>query len=522
MDDLKTASPSVRHTTSSALEAAIENGDIDFLFQLFASTARDLAQTGQGKQLIKLSRFAGDDSIQGLALRKAFTFMGHLVELDFETVNALANELDIEKDSTQIADFLQKMIALVRAYVTFSQGDLKAAHELSNYCLTSPVLTNDLDSVDKPGLVRLQALIAHLYSDLPALTNCLSKVDHLISEFGGTNISHHQLAIRAIKYYEEGNFLKSFEIAKSGISAATANGYVGFAAPLDCQLIVAKSLFEFSKLDLALLELEELKTEAKACKSTLYYVLAETFAIRILAAQSNITAAMDRLNLIQQEISSVNKMNDIAWLIDVTELYIRYILGDKDRCAILIARSPDVSYVRQVKAALFDGEIKAESLTNVQKLPEQTYRQQIYKYLYLAEFKSHDGQTPKKYMKKALAVGELVGSREMFIRQLNLHVNLILEIAKEEPSAYLEELARDCIKRQRERAEKSILNSENLTKRELEVLKHLAMGKSIDGIGKALHISKNTMKTHLRNIYRKLAVAGRVEAVKKGESLLLI
>jgi len=99
---------------------------------------------------------------------------------------------------------------------------------------------------------------------------------------------------------------------------------------------------------------------------------------------------------------------------------------------------------------------------------------------------------------------------------------LIIEIAKEEHSYYLEELARDCIKRLKERSEASKAGSEGLTAREIDVLKHLASGKSLEAISKTLHISKNTMKTHLRNLYRKLGVTGRVEAVAKGQKLLLI
>jgi len=45
----KNPSPSVRVVTTSALEMAIERGDVDFIYQMFATTARDLAQTGQGK-----------------------------------------------------------------------------------------------------------------------------------------------------------------------------------------------------------------------------------------------------------------------------------------------------------------------------------------------------------------------------------------------------------------------------------------------------------------------------------------
>ena len=68
---------------------------------MFANTARDLAQTGQGKQLIKLSKYAGDQSLEGKALQKAFALMGYLVELDYVSAQAIALELEIEKNKTK-------------------------------------------------------------------------------------------------------------------------------------------------------------------------------------------------------------------------------------------------------------------------------------------------------------------------------------------------------------------------------------------------------------------------------------
>jgi ATP/maltotriose-dependent transcriptional regulator MalT len=61
-----------------------------------------------------------------------------------------------------------------------------------------------------------------------------------------------------------------------------------------------------------------------------------------------------------------------------------------------------------------------------------------------------------------------------------------------------------------------------LTKREIEIVRHLDSGKPITSIGAALHISHNTMKTHLKNVYRKLAADGRDQAVEKAKSLGLI
>lgn len=519
----KKTSPSVRQVTTSALEAAIERGDVDFIYQMFATTARDLAQTGQGKELLRLSKYAGDQSNDGKALQKAFSLMGFLVELDYATAQAIALELEIEKEKTNIKDFIEKMIAFARSFIYFANGDLVNAKNEITYALTSPVITTDLGGVDKPGLIRMRALIEHLYTNFSELRQSQNQIEKLVDEYGGTNIAHHQIAVKALNYYEEGNYIKASEFAKMGLASSEANGYVGLSAPLDCKYLVARTLFEFSKLDQALIELDELKKDAKHSKSVLFYVLAETFAIRILTAQSKVAQALERLDNLHLEIDPIAKQNDLAWLIDVTELYIRFILGDAMRAQILIDRSPDLPYVRHVKAALNENTgAKTATRSEVLNLPDSTFKEQIYKYLYLSEFKAEAGVGPKEWMKKALEIGEITGCREVFIRQTNYHINLIIELAKEQPSMYLEELARDCIKRLNQRAEASLANNENLTSREVDVLKHLATGKSVEEIGKTLHISKNTMKTHLRNIYRKLEVAGRGEAVEKGKKLLLI
>lgn len=54
-----------------------------------------------------------------------------------------------------------------------------------------------------------------------------------------------------------------------------------------------------------------------------------------------------------------------------------------------------------------------------------------------------------------------------------------------------------------------------LTERELEVLKLLTEGENYSTIGEQLFISKNTVKGHIKNIYSKLHVNNRAEAVLK-------
>jgi ATP/maltotriose-dependent transcriptional regulator MalT len=57
-----------------------------------------------------------------------------------------------------------------------------------------------------------------------------------------------------------------------------------------------------------------------------------------------------------------------------------------------------------------------------------------------------------------------------------------------------------------------------ISKRELEVLNLLATGKSNDEIAQTLFVSRNTIKTHIANLYQKLEVKRRTQAVEKAKS----
>jgi len=61
-----------------------------------------------------------------------------------------------------------------------------------------------------------------------------------------------------------------------------------------------------------------------------------------------------------------------------------------------------------------------------------------------------------------------------------------------------------------------------LSQRELEVLKLLTEGENYASIGEILFISKNTVKGHIKNIYSKLHVNTRAEAVLKAYQTRII
>ena len=67
-----------------------------------------------------------------------------------------------------------------------------------------------------------------------------------------------------------------------------------------------------------------------------------------------------------------------------------------------------------------------------------------------------------------------------------------------------------------------VLMVETLTEREVEVLRHVSLLLSTAEVASELHISVNTLKSHLKNIYRKLAATRRGEAVRRARALELI
>jgi LuxR family maltose regulon positive regulatory protein len=63
---------------------------------------------------------------------------------------------------------------------------------------------------------------------------------------------------------------------------------------------------------------------------------------------------------------------------------------------------------------------------------------------------------------------------------------------------------------------------EPLSERELQILRLLDSSLTSVEIGRELYLSQNTIRTHIRNIYSKLSVHGRIEAIRKAKELDLL
>jgi ATP/maltotriose-dependent transcriptional regulator MalT len=197
------------------------------------------------------------------------------------------------------------------------------------------------------------------------------------------------------------------------------------------------------------------------------------------------------------------------------------ISGDLERMKVLIETSLPGRTTELIRLHILRAEAKEWNPSNGADLPERTPRQRIYKFLsQTVQAYETDEELAIAHLTQALKIGAEVGAKAIFIRQTELYP-LFHKVAVRIPTFYNEEISRKvAIRMQKIDSTKGV--QPILTKREIEIVKHLDSGKPITAIGASLHISHNTMKTHLKNVYRKLGADGRDQAVEKAKSLGLI
>jgi ATP/maltotriose-dependent transcriptional regulator MalT len=275
-------------------------------------------------------------------------------------------------------------------------------------------------------------------------------------------------------------------------------------------------------VDEALSEVVKLKNDAKQNNMNFVRYLCEVGEIRILSripnSKDEISTKMERL---KNEILFNPELKALTWLVDLAEYFAKNELIDLGRLSNILERNLENTYLRHLGKSAFS-KMRQTNISELNEISETNSFLIIRKNLHLSKVRTEGVKKQREYLKIALDKGEQVGALEIFLRQDNLTLEAIINLSSENNSIWLESLSRMAIERLKERNNLIKNSGEQLTSREIEVLKYLVSENSIASIGQTLHISKNTMKTHLRNIYRKLNVNGRHEATKKAKEFFII
>jgi LuxR family maltose regulon positive regulatory protein len=140
---------------------------------------------------------------------------------------------------------------------------------------------------------------------------------------------------------------------------------------------------------------------------------------------------------------------------------------------------------------------------------------------------SGDSGRGRRSLEHALRLAEPERLRLPFALQ-RAWIRPVMLLDPELAQAYRQVLEPDLVSRANSAAQRHIdgqaapLIVERLSEREREVLEHVSTMLSTAEIANEMYISVNTVKTHLKSIYRKLAATHRGEAVRRARMLELL
>ena len=505
-----------------ALEHAKFAGNSADYRHLFRHGMRHLIAIGRGKDLLRMADLVGDATTTGVLKRQTVELMGLTADFQYLAAQSLITEMLFTSRGTEIEIFIKKFTSAVNVYIDFATGltENLEGHIATVLGATSEEL--DLAPIDKISILRVLATKEIIYDSADNLVGIQKQAHELAKDDSSPMALYFISAIDACTLLNHGEYKEAYVVANNVIAHAEREGYSGIFGALDAMYVKARCLLEFSQIQESQKVFAQIKALAESWSQYTWVYLAESFLARDLALAGNSTAALDIVRSERERASALSFKNGLDTYCDLTELFIRFTMKDWDRVGILLGRLPEFLLVQRVRA-IHDFELGKKPATFVvADLPERTATQQIYKLMAQTDENIDREKVALQFMGKALEIGARVGARETFLRQDASLLNLVIRIAGEKPTVYLEDLASQITSRLKSRSENLIGLSAALTKRELEILRHLATGKPISAIGTTLHISQNTMKTHLKNIYRKIGASGRDEAVAKAKSLYLL
>lgn len=505
-----------------ALEHAKAAGDQKRYRNLFRQSMRELIAIGRGKDLLRMAELVGDNTPVGRIKRQTVELIGYTADFQYVNAQSLISEMLSASQGTDMDNFIKKFTAAASAYVDFATGLDAELDKNVAIAIGASAKELDLAAIDKISILKVAVAKEIIYDSSDRIYELQEAAIALAGDDSSPMVQYSLGAISACVLLYKGEFTSAFSSANNVLAQAEREGYAGIFGPLDVMYVKARCLLEFSQIDAALVVFEQIGNLATAWNQYVWVYVAESFIARDLAISGNPSGALELVRTGRERAKEITSRNSVVTYCDLTELFIRNTMSDWSRVGILLERLPNFLLVERIRSIYEVATGKPPTSYDVKKMPTSTAKEQIYKCLAETEENIDRESLALESMRRALEIGARVGAKETFLRQDARILNLVIRIAGERPTVYLEDLATLITSRLKSRNENLGGLTAALTKRELEILRHLATGKPISAIAETLHVSQNTMKTHLKNIYRKIGASGRDEAVSKAKNLYIL
>jgi ATP/maltotriose-dependent transcriptional regulator MalT len=327
---------------------------------------------------------------------------------------------------------------------------------------------------------------------------------------------------RALSHFVSGNYLDAEQYARLCIQGAERLQVGGANLPYEAAFVLADVLLEFGREDESLEVVRQFLPSAIEFKQWPWVVALLSKAALVRLQQGKISESLGLVRQAREYVNTPQFDPQITFMIDFIEVFIRLAMGDMERTFEILGRLPDNKFTHAFLVGLQAKQDPAHALKIISTLPESSEHEKFIKAIFHAELNSHNPPAATRYLEQAIEIAIPRGYFRAFVNLSDNLKNMILDLAGKMPTVYLENLAAVIRAQSMARSQTGGRQGHSLTKREMEILRRLSTGLPIVEIAKSLNISQNTIKTHLKNLYRKLNVESRAQALKVGQELLLL
>ncbi len=413
--------------------------------------------------------------------------------------------------ATGVIEEVRSDLLVMKSRLALGNGNLSKLLEMNNA---------SAHTFKSPFSLRMAANAAFLMEDYEELLKIVAESRTILNPDLSESVIHLP-AIEALLALTEGRLLDALPLSLSVIEETKRSGAVGIYELFDMVYCAAEVLRETGQEIEAISLIESYEKEVKKFHVSSWEAALEAKWALIEAQQGYLSDAINRIGQLRDRFNDSKYDEDLFRIIDEKELIIRLLAKDFERMKKIISRTPDRPTVAFLSVFFEMQKGLAAGKSAVSSLKTRNPRELLLYNLLLVIIELNNPKNVEIHIQETIKLVTTYGFHQILLMQDNKFQEFILTYAENHPTIYLEQLSR-LIQNKMFNQKKSIDEVKNpLTKRENEILTRLLTGQSMSQIAANFNISTNTMKTHIKNIYKKLGVDCRKDAVEKGRELLL-
>jgi LuxR family transcriptional regulator, maltose regulon positive regulatory protein len=326
----------------------------------------------------------------------------------------------------------------------------------------------------------------------------------------------HLLGHAALLRAWTGDLVVAEQRATEGLAVARRAGFLRHSASLDARLALACLARERGDVGRAQ-RAQRAAIDAGDLNRPIVMLLCTLESCLLDLAMGRPEKGLEQL-LAVNPASAYTPPHGLADRLRAAEVRLSLAVGDLGRAQWLVAQSGAAPFLQgpavHCDVLAHDLPSARRRLTEWQPAPIER-REQVEHGLWSAhlEFVTGSRRRALKTATAALSMAERHGLERVVLDVGEPFLRLLRSLTRTAPSPFVGQLL------SRSSAPTTGYRTLGLSEREVEILSRLPSPVSNDEIAEQLFISVNTLKTHLRAIYRKLGVHSRREAVQRAEVL---